>query len=245
MSNGATINPMHQFELKNFVNIEFFGHNFSITNGVIVFGVVVFLGLLFGFLLGKFNKKVPSRFQSALEISLSMIKNVVAGSLGESGKKYVPFVFSVFLFILLLNLLGLLPGGFAQTSQISITFAMALMLFVLCLLITISKKGIKFLTIFLPKGTPIWLSPLMFFIECFSYFVRPVSLSVRLAANMIAGHVLLDVIAFFVVMMGVFGIFPFAFLSAMMAFELFVAILQAYIFSVFACVYINEACNGH
>ena len=245
MSSGATINPMHQFELKNFVNIEFFGHNFSITNGVIVFGIVVFLGLLFGFLLGKFNKKVPSRFQSALEVSLSMIKNVVAGSLGESGKRYVPFVFSVFLFVLLLNLLGLLPGSFAQTSQISVTFAMALMLFALCLLITISKKGIKFLTIFLPKGTPIWLSPLMFFIECFSYFVRPVSLSVRLAANMIAGHVLLDVIAFFVVMMGVFGIFPFAFLSAMMAFELFVAILQAYIFSVFACVYINEACNGH
>ena len=242
MSN--TINPMHQFELKNFLQIESFGHNFSITNGSLVLFFTILLSIFIGFLLKHNNKTIPSRFQSALEMSLCTIKNIVSTSLGEVGKKYVPFVFSLFLFILLLNLIGLVPNTFAQTSHISITFTLAMLMFLICVLVTISKKGIKFFSIFLPAGTPLWLAPLMFVLEFFSYLVRPVSLSIRLAANMIAGHVMLDVIAFFVVMMGVFGIFPFAFLSILMAFELFVAFLQAYIFAVFSCVYINEACHG-
>ncbi len=244
---AETINPMHQFELKNFINIEFFGYNFSITNGSLAMGFVVFLALAFGFLLKKNNALIPSRAQSALEMFISTIKNIVQGSLGEEGKKYIPFVFSIFLFVLLLNLIGLIPTAFAETSHISITFALAMVIFTLCIFITIAKRGIfGFIKHFVPAGTPWWLVPLLFVLEVFSYFVRPVSLSVRLAANMIAGHVMLDVIAFFVVMMGVFGVFPFAFLSIMMAFELFVAFLQAYIFSIFACVYISEACaEGH
>ena len=244
---SGSVNPMHQFELKNFVNIEFFGHNFSITNGTIVLCFTVFLALIFGLLLGRFNKLVPSRGQSALEMSLLTIRNIVSSALGDVGKRYVPFVFSIFLFILLLNVIGLVPGTFAQTSHISITFALAMVLFLVCVIVTIAKRGIfGFVKSFLPAGTPWWLVPLMFVLEVFSYLVRPVSLSVRLAANMIAGHVMLDVIAFFVVMMGVFGILPFTFLSVLMAFELFVAFLQAYIFSIFACVYLNEACGkGH
>ena len=244
---AGTINPMHQFELRNFINIEFFGHNFSITNGSLTMAVAIFLALGFGFILKRFNAVVPSRFQSVFEISLSTIQNIVKNSLGEEGKRYVPFVFSIFLFVLLLNIIGLIPTAFAETSHISITFALAMLIFVVCVLITIFKRGIfGFIKHFVPAGTPWWLVPLLFVLEVFSYFVRPVSLSVRLAANMIAGHVMLDVIAFFVVMMGVFGLLPFAFLSVMMAFELFVAFLQAYIFSVFACVYISEACSeGH
>ena len=244
---AGTINPMHQFELRNFINIEFFGHNFSITNGSLTMAVAIFLALGFGFILKRFNAVVPSRFQSVFEISLSTIQNIVKNSLGEEGKRYVPFVFSIFLFVLLLNIIGLIPTAFAETSHISITFAIAMLIFVVCVLITIFKRGIfGFIKHFVPAGTPWWLAPLLFVLEVFSYFVRPVSLSVRLAANMIAGHVMLDVIAFFVVMMGVFGLLPFAFLSVMMAFELFVAFLQAYIFSVFACVYISEACSeGH
>ena len=235
---------MHQFELKNFVNIEAFGYNFSITNGSIVMFSVVLIALFLGLFLGKHNKLIPTRGQSAVEMALLTIRNICSGSLGEEGKKYVPFVFSIFLFILLLNIIGLIPATFAQTSHISITFTLAMMIFVLCTLITISKRGFGFFKIFLPAGTPLWLAPLLFVLEFFSYLVRPVSLSVRLAANMIAGHVMLDVIAFFTILMGVAGILPFAFLGVMMAFELFVALLQAYIFSVFACVYINEAVHG-
>lgn len=244
---SSSVNPMHQFELKNFVNIEFFGHNFSITNGTIVLCFTFLLSLLFAFLLKRSNKLIPSRGQSALEMSLLTIRNIVSSALGEVGKRYVPFVFSIFLFVLLLNLIGLIPGTFAQTSHISITFALAMILFFLCVVITIAKRGLfGFIKSFLPAGTPWWLAPLMFVLEIFSYLVRPVSLSVRLAANMIAGHVMLDVIAFFVIMMGVFGVLPFTFLSVLMAFELFVAFLQAYIFSIFACVYLNEACGkGH
>ena len=243
---SATVNPMHQFELKHFVNIEFFGYNFSLTNGSIMLGITLLIALFFGIVLKRSKKLVPSAGQSALEMSLIAIRDIVSGSLGEVGKKYVPFVFSIFLFVLLLNLLGLIPSSFAQTSHISITFTLAMLVFLVCVLITISKKGFKFFTIFLPAGTPWWMAPLMFALEFFSYLVRPVSLAVRLAANMIAGHVMLDVIAFFVIMMGVFGVLPFLFLSILMAFELFVAFLQAYIFSVFACVYINEACHdGH
>ena len=241
---SVAVNPMHQFELKHFVNIDFFGYNFSITNGSIMLGVALLISLFFALILKREKRLVPSAGQSALEISLLTIKNIVSESLGEVGKKYIPFVFSLFLFVLLLNLLGLIPGSFAQTSHISITFTLAMLVFITCVLITIGKRGFKFLTIFLPAGTPWWMAPLMFALEFFSYLVRPVSLAVRLAANMIAGHVMLDVIAFFVIMMGIFGVFPFLFLSILMAFELFVAFLQAYIFSVFACVYINEACHG-
>ena len=238
---------MHQFELKNFINIEFFGYNFSITNGTLVLCFTLFLSLLFAFLLGRWNKLVPNRRQSALELSLGTIRNIVSAGLGEEGRKFVPFVFSIFLFILLLNVIGLVPATFAQTSHISITFTLAIVLFFVCVFVTIAKRGIfGFIKSFIPAGTPWWLAPLLFVLELFSYLVRPVSLSVRLAANMIAGHVMLDVIAFFVVMMGVFGIVPFSFLSVLMVFELFVAFLQAYIFSIFSCVYLNEACGkGH
>ena len=241
---SATVNPMHQFELENFVKIKFFGYNFSITNGSIVLCATIFILLAFWFFLKNEKKLLPSVGQSALELSLLTIRDIVSNSLGKAGKKYVPFVFSIFLFVLLLNLLGLIPGSVAQTSHISITFSLAIIIFVLCILITLAKKGLGFFKIFLPSGTPLWLMPLMFILELFSYLVRPVSLSVRLAANMIAGHVMLDVIAFFVIMMGIFGILPFSFLSVLMAFELFVAFLQAYIFSVFACVYISEACES-
>lgn len=242
MSNG--INPMHQFELKNLVNIEAFGHNFSITNGTLtMFGAVIFV-LFISILLGRCNKIIPNRFQSGLEMSMLTIRNICANSLGEIGKKYVPFVFSIFLFILTLNLFGLIPNSFAQTSHISITFTLALIMFFVCIILIFAKKGLKAYKIFMPTGTPWWLMPLMFVLEMFSFFVRPVSLAVRLAANMIAGHVMLDVIAFFVIMLGIAGVVPFIFLSVMMAFELFVALLQAYIFSIFSCVYINEALEG-
>ena len=244
MTNSEAINPMSQFELKNVFNVNFFGYHFNITNGAIVMSIVISLAFVIGILLCRYNKIIPSKGQSAIEMMLLTIRNIVSDSLGDVGKKYVPLVFSIFLFVLMLNLSGLVPGTLAQTSHISVTFALAMIIFVTCVLITVCKRGIGFFKIFLPAGTPWWLAPLMFVLEFFSYLVRPVSLSVRLAANMIAGHVMLDVIAFFVIMMGVFGILPFAFLAILMAFELFVAFLQAYIFSIFACVYINEACHG-
>ena len=238
------INPMHQFELSNVVEIEAFGYNFSLTNGAISMFVAIGCAILMALGLRKHNKMIPNRLQSALEMIIGTLKNAVGGILGEEGEKYVPYVFSVFLFVLTLNLLGLIPGSFAETSHISMTFALALTMFFTCLMISIGKHGIKFLKIFIPAGTPWWLAPLMFVLEFFSYCIRPVSIAIRLAANMIAGHVMLDVIAFFVIMMGVFGVLPLAFLMILMAFEAFVAILQAYIFSIFTSVYISESIEG-
>jgi len=156
-------------------------------------------------------------------------------------------VFTLFMFVLFGNLLGMLPYSFTFTSHIIVTFAMALGIFTFVTLLAIFKHGpIKFIGFFLPAGTPWWMAPLMFFIEIFAYMARPVSLSVRLAANMLAGHTMLKVIAGFVVTLGLIGGWvPLSLLVVLTGFEFFVAILQAYIFTILTCVYINDAVHLH
>jgi F-type H+-transporting ATPase subunit a len=167
-------------------------------------------------------------------------------NVGPKGKKFVPLMFTLFMFILTCNLFGMIPYSFTVTSHISITFALAMMVFLLVTLLGFYLHGFHFFSLFLPAGTPWWLAPLMVVIELFAYLARPVSLSLRLAANMVAGHVLLKVVAGFVVSMAIYLKFlPIPFIVVLIGFEIFVAILQAYIFTILSCVYLNDAINLH
>jgi len=188
---------------------------------------------------------VPGKTQAGAELLYNFMLKVLNENTAGKGQEYFPFVFSLFIFILMLNILGLIPGGYAVTSQVIVTFTMAMLVFVTVTLVALLKHGIHFFAYFLPSGTPWFLAPLMIIIEFFTYCTRPISLSLRLAANMMAGHILVAVIAGFIVAMGVWGIFPISFIVVFTAFELFVAILQAFIFTILTCVYLNDAINLH
>ena len=170
---------------------------------------------------------------------------MVADNIGKEGRSYFPLIFSIFIFVLFGNLLGMIPYSFTFTSHIAVTLTMALLIFIMVTLIAFFKHGMKFFSFFLPEGVPIILAPLMIAIEVISYFTRPFSLSVRLFANMMAGHTLLKVIGGFVVPLGIFGFVPVAGLVAVMGLEFLIAFLQAYIFTTLTCIYINDAIHLH
>ncbi|MDA9163362.1 F0F1 ATP synthase subunit A [Rickettsiaceae bacterium] len=238
--------PLDQFKVKELVNIELFGHDVSITNSsmfMILAGLAIVLYFAIAF---KGKKLIPTKLQLSGEIVYGMISSMLDQNVGEGGLKYVPLIFTLFLFILTCNLLGMIPYGFTVTSHISVTFALAMMIFLLVTLLGLYLHGWHFFSLFLPAGTPWWLAPLMIVIELFAYLARPVSLSLRLAANMVAGHVLLKVMAGFVVSMAIYWKFlPIPFIVVLIGFEIFVAVLQAYIFAILSCVYLNDAVNLH
>ena len=188
---------------------------------------------------------VPGRLQSMAEISYELIANLLRDNVGKAGMPYFPFVFSVFMFILAANLLGMLPYSFTFTSHIIVTFAMAATIFVGVTLIGFAKHGLHFFSLFLPSGTPVFLAPLIILIEVISYFVRPVSLSVRLFGNMVAGHTMLKVFAGFVIALGIFGVAPLILIVALTGLEIGIAIIQAYVFTILTCIYLNDAVNLH
>jgi len=238
--------PLDQFKVKEIVEIELFGYNASLTNSSLFMVIAaVFIFLYFSLAL-KNKKLIPTRFQISGELVYGMISNMLDQNVGAGGRKYIPLMFTLFMFILTCNLLGMIPYGFTVTSHISITFAIAMMVFLLVTLLGLYLHGLHFFSLFLPKGTPWWLAPLMVVIELFAYLARPVSLSLRLAANMVAGHVLLKVMAGFVVSMAIYLKFlPIPFIVILIGFEIFVAVLQAYIFTILSCVYLNDAINLH
>jgi len=238
--------PLDQFKIKEIANIELFGHEIVFTNSAL-FMIIASLFIVFYFILALKGKKlIPTRLQLSGELFYSLITDTVNQNVGTKGKKFVPLIFTLFMFIMTCNLFGMIPYGFTVTSHISVTFALAMMVFLLVTLLGFALHGFHFFSLFLPKGTPWWLAPLMIIIELFTYLARPVSLSLRLTANMVAGHVLLKVIAGFVVSMAIyFKILPIPFISVLIGFEIFVAILQAYIFTVLSCVYLNDAINLH
>jgi F-type H+-transporting ATPase subunit a len=188
---------------------------------------------------------VPGRWQLLAELSYQFIAKMVADNIGKEGRSYFPLIFSIFIFVLFGNLLGMIPYSFTFTSHIAVTLTMALLIFIMVTLIAFFKHGMKFFSFFLPEGVPIILAPLMIAIEVISYFTRPFSLSVRLFANMMAGHTLLKVIGGFVVPLGIFGFVPVAGLVAVMGLEFLIAFLQAYIFTILTCIYINDAIHIH
>ncbi len=237
-----SINPMHQFEVKKLFSVSFFDYfHFYITNVTFVFSAVIGTIFIAGFLF-KYKKRImPNKFQVAIENFIESIYILIDVNLEGHAKKFLNYIFSIFVFVLILNLYGLAPFSFAVTSHLSVTITVALLVFILTLFILIKRKGVKFLGAFIPHGTPIFMAPLIFILEFFSFFIRPVSLSVRLASNMIAGHVLVEIIAIFVIMLKYLGFLPFFFLYCITLMEIGVCFLQAYIFTIFTCVYINEA----
>lgn len=239
--------PLAQFEVYPLIPIKLGALDLSFTNASL-WMVLAACGVTFLMFQGiRRSALVPGRWQSVSETLVQFISGTIRDSAGEAGLKYFPLIFSLFMFILFCNLLGMIPYSFTVTSHIIVTFALAILIFLACTGLAIAKHGFgKFLHFFLPQGLPVIMAPMMFFIELFSYLARPVSLSVRLAANMMAGHTMLKVIAGFVVMLGALGGWaPMALLVVLTGFEIGIAVLQAYIFTVLTCVYLNDALHLH
>jgi F-type H+-transporting ATPase subunit a len=188
---------------------------------------------------------VPGRLQSVAELSYEFIANMIRDNVGQEGRKYFPFIFTLFMFVFFGNMLGMVPYSFTYTSHIIVTFAMALVVFVGVTVIGFMKHGIRFLGFLMPTGIPVFMAPLIIPIEVLSYFTRPVSLALRLFANMTAGHTMLKVFASFVFALGVFGVVPLALVTALTGLEFIIAFLQAYVFTILTCVYLNDALHMH
>lgn len=249
---ASGVDPMHQFQIEKLVPLSAFGLDLSFTNSSLWMVIAVALSSLF--LTAGMSRRamVPGRLQSLAEMAYEFIANTVRSTAGQDGMAFFPFVFSLFIFVLFSNLLGLLPGSFTVTSHIIVTFALAMTVFVTVLVVGFARHGLHFLSLFVPSGVPIFLLPLITLIEVISFLSRPISLSVRLFANMLAGHTMLKVFAGFVVMLfgaggvlGAVGVAPLLAISALTALELLIAFLQAYVFAVLTCIYLNDAINLH
>lgn len=251
MSEGHGHSPLAQFEIAPvswLPPIHIAGYDVSFTNSSLWMVLAIFA--IVAFLLPASRKKelVPGRLQSAAEMLVDFVSGTVSDSAGKEGLKYFPIIFTLFVFVLACNLFGMIPTSFTVTSHIIVTFALAAFVFLGVTLIAIFKHGLgKFLHFFLPEGTPLIMAPLLFIIEFFSYLSRPISLSVRLAANMMAGHVTMKVIAGLIItfgmVIGVASMFPL--LLFLTGFEIAIAIIQAYIFTILTCVYLNDALHLH
>ncbi len=243
--------PLSQFEIKTIIPLEFLGYDISFTNSSLAMLATITLIFLFLIISLKNSSIIPSKSQSALEISYEFISGMIDDNIGKEGLRYFSFIFSLFMFILLGNLLGMLPYSFTWTSHIIVTFAISFFIFMAVTVIAIFKHGlVKFLKFFAPSGVPKPMLILLVPIEVISYLSRPVSLSVRLFANMMAGHTLLKVIGGFVFVLGansfiVGGVLPVAFLIALTGLEIVIAFLQAYVFAILTCLYINDAIHLH
>jgi F-type H+-transporting ATPase subunit a len=237
---------MAQFEIKRIVPLELFGWDVSFTNSSLF--MVIAMAIIPLFYLVAMNRRalVPGRLQSTAELSYEYVANMVRDIVGEGGMKYFPWIFTIFMFILVLNLLGLVPYSFTVTSHIIVTFAFAAMVWLVVTAIGFINHGAGFLKLFVPSGVPWWLLPIIVVIELISYLIRPISHSVRLFANMMAGHAMLKVFAGFVIGLGLLGGWaPLVFLVGFTGLELVVAFLQAFIFTVLTCIYLNDAVNMH
>ena len=246
------IDPIHQFNIDKIFTIGHIGNQeIAFTNSsAYMFGSVALISLL---MIGAGRQLVPNRFQSMAEISYEFVANTVRSSAGAEGMKFFPLVFSLFMFIMVSNMIGIIPYTFTVSSHIIVTAALALLVFFTVLVYGFYKNGLKFFKLFVPSGIPIVILPLVVLIEIISFLSRPISHSVRLFANMLAGHITLKVFASFVTMLGAFGIagwvgavLPLGLTVALTALELLVAFLQAYVFTILTCIYINDAIHpGH
>lgn len=233
---------LEQFRIKNVININFGGYDISITNSVVFMMVAVsFITLFIMVFLRTENGIIPKRFAMSVELLYQVVCDMMGRSLSVSEKKFFPLIFTLFIFILTCNLLGIIPYSFTVTSQVSFTFTIAIVLFTIINFVGFYLHGRRFLSLFVPHGVSLWIAPLMIIIELFAYLLRPISLSLRLAINMIAGHILLKVLAGVVISSVVYlKILPASFIVLAIAFEFGIAMLQAYIFSLLSCIYIEE-----
>ena len=234
--------PMEQFEIKRLLDLRIGSLDASYTNSALWMTIAVILATLL-FVYGMRQRAlVPGRLQAVAELGYEFVAGMVRDNVGNAGKKYFPFILTLFVFILFCNVLGLVPYSFTPTSHIIVTFSMAIVVFIGVTIIGFARHGLHFLEFFVPKGVPAWLLVILVPIEVISYFVRPFSLSIRLFANMLAGHTMLKVFGGFVVMLGVLaGWAPLAFIVALTGLELIIAFLQAYVFTILTCLYLNDA----
>ena len=250
MAAEHTIDALGQFELHPVLGAVGRSVGFSQSSMMMVIAAVLTIALL---VVGMSAKAVvPGRLQAMAEMLYDFVYKMCIEQIGEEGKKFFPFVFTLFTFILLGNLMGLLPFSFTYTSHIAVTFGLAAMVIVLVTVVALAIHGLHFFSYFFPTGAPIALSPLIVTVEIISYLSRPVSLSIRLFANMVAGHVMFEVFASFIVMMAgaglvgyLGGVGPLALNVILMGFELLVACLQAYVFAVLTCIYLHDAVHLH
>ena len=243
---GGFPDPMHQFEIQQLVPLKIFNIDASFTNSSLFMVIVILLISLFLFLSVKSRSLVPGRMQSVAEIGYEFIANMIRENVGTAGMKYFPFIFTLFVFVLGCNMLGMIPYSFTVTSHIIITFALAAVVFIGVTIIGFIKHGLGFLKFFVPTGVPTLLLPLLVVIEIISYLTRPISLSVRLFANMMAGHTMLKVFGSFVFAMGIWGGWaPLIFMIPFTGLEILVAFLQAYVFAILTCIYLNDALHMH
>ena len=250
---GPAIDPIHQFSIHPVVPIQVAGHDVSLTNSGLFMLLAVGLSCLLVAIGARGGSGVPGRMQAMAEMAYEFVAGMVRSAAGEAGMRFFPFVFSIFFFVLLCNLIGFIPYSFTVTSQIIITAALALMVFVTVVAIGIKEHGLHFFKLFVPPGVPVYILPLVVAIEVISFLSRPVSHSVRLFANMLAGHITLNVFGAFVVMLlgaGVvtkaLAVLPFAMTIGLDALELLIAFLQAYVFAMLTCMYLNDALHpGH
>jgi F-type H+-transporting ATPase subunit a len=239
-------NPLHPFELHPLIPLSLFGIDISINKAVVMMWIITVLaaGLLAA--AGRSRQLVPNKVQSLVEMLVEFIRSIILDTMGPDGLRFFPFIASLFVFILFSNMLGLIPGSYTVTSQIVVTAAFALTVYGMSVVLGFVLHGVKFLGILIPPGTPGWLLPLMMPIELVSQLARPVSLAVRLFANMTAGHVILAVLFGLAITGGLLiGWLPFAFTIAMNALEVGIAFIQAYIFTVLTCVYLSDAIHLH
>jgi F-type H+-transporting ATPase subunit a len=246
--------PIHQFEIKKIAVLGHIGgHEIAFTNSAL-FMLIAVAGISL-LMIGATRRReiMPGRMQSIAELTYEFVADMLRSSAGNEGMKFFPLVFSLFTFILFANMIGLIPGTFTVTSHIIITVALALIVFGTVLIYGFYKNGLKFLKLFVPSGIPIYILPLIMMIEVMSFLSRPISHSVRLFANMLAGHITLKVFASFVTMLGGMGFLgwigaalPLGMIVALTALEALVAFLQAYVFAILTCIYINDAIHpGH
>jgi F-type H+-transporting ATPase subunit a len=248
------MDPIHQFEIKNLLPIiRIGGTEIAFTNSALF--MLIALALILALMLGATRSRalVPGRLQATAEMVYEFVADTLRSSAGQEGMKFFPLVFSIFVFILVLNAIGIIPYAFTVTSHIIITVAFALLVFLTVVIYGFWRHGLRFLKLFVPSGIPIYILPLVTAIEVMSFFSRPVSHSVRLFANMLAGHITLKVFGGFVVMLGSLGLLgwlgaalPLALTTVLTALELLVALLQAYVFAILTCIYLNDAVHpGH
>lgn len=241
-------NPMHQFEIHKFYDLQIFGVDISITNSAVfmMISIVLIIAVLSWGVLKNYRLRKPSKAEVVSEQAFSFVANLVDENCGTDARKYLPFVMSFFMLIAMGNLLGMVPYTFTFTSHIIVTFAMAALVFVVITIIGFVHHGFGYLKIFLPDGAPLFLAPILIPIELISYLSRPISLSVRLFANIMAGHIVLKIFAGFVISLGIVGgVIPLAMTVLLTFFEVFVALVQAYIFAILTCVYLNDALHLH
>jgi F-type H+-transporting ATPase subunit a len=249
------MDPIHQFQIVNFFPLFNIGKAPIYFTNSALFMLIAVVGLTL-FMVGGTAARatVPSRLQSSAELTYEFVANMLRSTAGHEGMRFFPFVFCIFMFVLVLNMLGLVPFAFTVTSHIVITAVLALTVFFTVLIYGLMRHGLHFFNLFVPKGVPVYILPMIVAIEILSFISRPISHSVRLFANMLAGHIALKVFAGFIILLGtalgaigwIGGILPFAMIIALTALELLVSFLQAYVFAILTCIYLNDAIHpGH